>query len=72
MHLKQGLVEPATVADHVVPHRGDPELFWHGRLQSLCKACHDHGKRYEEIGHYAELDANGWPIDPSHPTNIQR
>ena len=23
-----GRLEPATVVDHVVPHRGDPVLFW--------------------------------------------
>ena len=24
----QGRVVPATVVDHVVPHRGDQKLFW--------------------------------------------
>jgi 5-methylcytosine-specific restriction protein A len=33
--------EPATVANHVVPHRGDWKLFWHGELESVCKRCHD-------------------------------
>ena len=32
----------ATVVDHVVPHRGDPVLFWdEGNWQPLCKPCHD-------------------------------
>ena len=31
----------ATIADHVIPHREDHGRFWFGRLQSLCKACHD-------------------------------
>lgn len=32
----------ADVVDHVVPHRGDPALFWDelGNWQSLCSACH--------------------------------
>jgi 5-methylcytosine-specific restriction protein A len=37
-----GRLVPATVVDHVVPHRGDPALFWDERnWQSLCKPCHD-------------------------------
>jgi 5-methylcytosine-specific restriction enzyme A len=35
-------VEPATVVDHVVPHRGDQELFWdEANWAALCKRCHD-------------------------------
>jgi 5-methylcytosine-specific restriction protein A len=37
---RQGRVTPATCVDHVVPHRGDAEVFWHGEWQSLCAACH--------------------------------
>ena len=29
----------ATVADHVIPHRGSEAAFWAGVLQSLCKRC---------------------------------
>lgn len=39
---------PATIADHVVPHRGDYALFWYGELQSLCKCCHDGRKQRQE------------------------
>jgi 5-methylcytosine-specific restriction enzyme A len=40
-HAK-GCVEPSTTVDHVVPHRGDPVLFWDERnWQGLCKRCHD-------------------------------
>jgi 5-methylcytosine-specific restriction protein A len=28
MCLEENRYEPATVVDHVVPHRGDVELFW--------------------------------------------
>ena len=38
---RQGRVREATVVDHVIPHRGDPDLFWNGELQALCKDCHD-------------------------------
>ena len=40
--LSQGIVTPATVVDHIVPHRGDHRLFWDEQnWQPLCKACHD-------------------------------
>ena len=38
----QARLAPATVVDHVVPHRGDPVLFWNeANWQGLCKPCHD-------------------------------
>ncbi len=34
--------EPATVVDHVIPHKGDVTLFWDvDNHQALCKRCHD-------------------------------
>lgn len=40
--LKFGRLTPATVVDHIVPHRGDPLLFWdQENWQALCKGCHD-------------------------------
>ena len=33
---------PATVVDHIIPHRGDEALFWDvNNWQAMCKACHD-------------------------------
>ena len=44
-----GALTPATIADHVVPHRGDWDLFSDAdNLQSLCKWCHDSVKQQEE------------------------
>lgn len=43
----RGLFVAATVADHVVPHRGDPVLF-EGPLQSLCAGCHSARKQMLE------------------------
>ena len=38
-----GKLTPATVVDHIIPHRGDPVLFWNrSNWQPLCKDCHDH------------------------------
>ncbi len=40
--LKNGTLTPATVVDHIVPHRGDHALFWDEQnWQPLCKSCHD-------------------------------
>lgn len=33
---------PATVVDHIRPHRGDERLFWDAsNWRPLCKRCHD-------------------------------
>lgn len=35
-------IKPATITDHIVPHRGDQSLFWDpSNWQPLCKPCHD-------------------------------
>jgi len=39
---RQGKLTPATVVDHIIPHRGDMTLFWdESNWQPLCKDCHD-------------------------------
>ena len=46
----KGLVVAATVVDHVIPHRGDTNLFWDSsNWQSLCKPCHDKHKQRMEL-----------------------
>lgn len=54
-----GLVRPAQVVDHVVPHRGDETLFWDepGNWQSLCVECHS-------IATYHYDGAFGQPVRP--------
>ena len=38
----EGKLTPATVVDHVLPHRGDMKLFWDvNNWQALCKEHHD-------------------------------
>ncbi len=38
----EGRSTPATVVDHITPHRGDRNLFWDARnWQPLCKRHHD-------------------------------
>jgi 5-methylcytosine-specific restriction protein A len=44
-----GVVEAATVVDHIKPHRGDQALFWdQTNWQALCKPHHDGEKQREE------------------------
>ncbi|MEN6567187.1 MAG: HNH endonuclease signature motif containing protein [Veillonellales bacterium] len=39
---RQGKLTPATVVDHIKPHKGNMRLFWDpSNHQSLCKQCHD-------------------------------
>lgn len=68
-HFKRGELKPATVVDHVVPHRGDVARFWdRSNWQSLCSHCHDsHKQRLERSGRVAGCDENGVPLDPAHP-----
>jgi hypothetical protein len=60
------------VADHIVPHYGEYEAFWHGPLQSLCYRCHDSTKQKIDASNRPiryVVDVNGKPLDPNHPSN---
>jgi 5-methylcytosine-specific restriction enzyme A len=71
---RAGRLVPATVVDHIIPHKGndwlrlDPVNF-----QPLCTNCHSSAKqRGERSGRPAysrAVDASGWPTDPLHPAN---
>jgi hypothetical protein len=68
MCLKIGKLERASIADHVVSHKGDWNWFWLGELQSLCKPCHDSRKKFVDFrGYDPTIGEDGWPIDPRHP-----
>lgn len=62
-------IEPATVVDHVRPHKGDQVLFWdQNNWQSLCKPHHDKDKQQEEaVGFSSEVGVDGMPLDSRHP-----
>ncbi|MDA8095575.1 MAG: HNH endonuclease [Betaproteobacteria bacterium] len=58
---RHGIVAPASVVDHIVPHKGDRKLFWNpGNHQSLCKRCHDH-KTATDDGGFGRQSTNGHP-----------
>lgn len=46
-----GVITAATVVDHVIPHKGDQDVFWDtSNWQPLCKACHDKKTAIEDGG----------------------
>ena len=61
MCYKRGILKPAQCVDHIIPHRGDPVLFWDQRnWQSLCNPCHNGPKRREEeAARRAHVNARG-------------
>ena len=67
-----GKIVPATVVDHITPHKGDPVLFWDSanNWQSLCADHHSrHKQQIEARGYHDAIDADGLPLDPNHPFN---
>lgn len=69
---RRGVVEAATVCDHVVPHRGDPDLFKRGEITGLCARCHDADKqRLEKSGRVLGSALDGSPLDPKHLWNVE-
>lgn len=63
-----GRLTPATVVDHIIPHKGDPELFWdETNWAALCAQHHNSTKqRIEKRGHEVGCDTSGIPLDPGH------
>ena len=43
--------QPATVVDHIVPHRGNQALFWdvENNWQPLCQTCHNRKSAAERL-----------------------
>lgn len=62
---KQDRAVPASVVDHIIPHRGDQQLFWdRENWQSLCTSCHSRHKQRQEHGNdLPAIGADGWPIE---------
>lgn len=64
MCKEEGRLTPATVADHDPPHKGDPDIFFHGHLVSLCSTHHDSTKQAQERGKPRPLiGSDGWPVE---------
>jgi hypothetical protein len=69
----QGVVTAASVADHVIEHRGDRDLFFFGELQSLCQSHHSStAQRIERNGGPLIIhDKDGYPIEIETPKGNQ-
>ena len=54
--MKEGRYVKATDVDHIIPHRGDPILFWdETNWQPFCHSCHSIKTRNEDefpVYHY--------------------
>lgn len=47
---KKGILTKATETDHIIPHKGNIELFYDFKnLQALCKSCHSKKTNREDI-----------------------
>ncbi|WP_083398646.1 HNH endonuclease [Nitrosomonas communis] len=70
-HEKRGYVVAAVIVDHIIPHRGDMQLFWDkANWQSLCEQCHNsHKQRLEKSGIITGCNVDGIPLDASHHWN---
>ena len=68
--LDKGIKQFASVADHIVPHRGNVNSFFLGKLQSLCIPCHNRIKQNEErrLGR-RQIGIDGWPVPSVLPTD---
>ena len=68
---QQGRATLATVVDHVIPHKGDPVLFWdESNWQGLCATDHSGAKQeLEKSGRVRGCDVHGVPLDPAHHWN---
>lgn len=63
--LRNGFTREADVVDHIVPHKGDLDLFHDiENLQPLCHFHHDSVKAMEENGAvFTRFDEDGYPIE---------
>lgn len=52
VHCEQeGKLTPATEVDHIVPHKGNYNLFWdENNWRALCKPCHSRKTAIEDGG----------------------
>lgn len=47
-------VTPASVVDHIKPHKGDQVLFWDtDNWQALCEPCHNRKTASEDMGQWS-------------------
>lgn len=63
--LRNNRYVPANVVDHIIPHRGNMDLFWDkNNWQSLCHHCHSSTKQRMERNNDFGCDSSGDPLAP--------
>lgn len=67
-------ITAANTVHHIKPHKGDVALFFDPlNLESACKPCHDGPLQSDERkGFSSAVGLDGWPVSPSHPTNVRK
>jgi 5-methylcytosine-specific restriction enzyme A len=57
----------ATIVDHIIPHKGNIDLFWSSdNWQGLCPHCHSSIKKQIEAGKQIQgATVSGIPINPN-------
>lgn len=53
---KRKMIMPASVVDHIKPHKGDKALFWdQNNWQALCESCHNRKTATEDKGAWSPV-----------------
>ena len=68
--LAVSLVRPAEVVHHVEPHDGDRAKFYLGKLESLCRDCHE--KEHGRANNDPWIGTDGWPLPPEQQAQRER
>jgi hypothetical protein len=64
------LVVVAQLVHHVEPHDGDPIKFWYGKLESLCRPCHE--KEHGRANDNPWIGEDGLPLPPKQQAERER
>lgn len=67
----QGRIVPATIVNHIKPHKGDKVLFFAStNVESVCKQHHDSAiQSFERTGRMRGNGLDGFPLDGNHHWN---
>jgi hypothetical protein len=68
--LAVNLVRPAEVVHHIEPHGGDRAKFYLGRLESLCRDCHE--KEHGRANNEPWIGTDGLPLPPEQQAQRER
>src|SRR5215217_1610200 len=63
---EEGIATPATILDHIIPHKGNEKLFYdQENWQGLCQPHHDSFKQMLEKNAWRkQIDPiTGWPVE---------